>query len=94
MGVGVGECEGGLSDPAGGILDPLLEGNGGTLAGSACFSGLDCPLCCRKLPVGVCAVFMLEYGLNLLFFSLSLSGVASLDATFSRLPLLPTSPYA
>ena len=37
---------------------------------------------------------MLEYGLNLLFFSLSLSGVPSLDLTLSRLVRLPTSSYA
>lgn len=37
---------------------------------------------------------MLEYGLNLLFFSLSLSGVPSLGATLSKLPRFPTSPYA
>lgn len=43
------------------------------------------------VPVGACAVFILEYGLNLLFFSLS--GVCSLVLVWSRDSLL-LSPYA
>jgi hypothetical protein len=52
--------------------------------------------CFLIVPVGACAVFMLEYGRNLLFgfFSTSLSGVFSFPLRLSELPRFPNSSYA
>lgn len=54
--------------------------------------------CFLMVPVGAWAVFMLEYGRNLLFsffaFSKSLSGVPSLPFTLSMLSRFPNSSYA
>lgn len=56
------------------------------------------PPCFLIVPVGACAVFMLEYGRNLLFsfltFSTSLSGVFSLPRRLSMLSRFPNSSYA
>jgi hypothetical protein len=66
------------------------------MRGSICCCSMLAPPCFFKVPVGACAVFILEYGLNLLFslraLSLSLSGVTSLLP--SRLPRGPSFSYA
>lgn len=68
-----------------GTRDGLLErpplGGGAGICGCCTVVAGNIPLCCFfKVLVGACAVFMLEYGRNLLFglcFSLSPSGVPS-----------------
>jgi hypothetical protein len=73
-----------------GLLDPRLEGRSGIRAVLSSSTGTGRPLPSLLIvPVGACAVFMLEYGLNLFFFSLS--GVLSLSFTFSKLALFPSS---
>lgn len=73
VGVGVGEAEApALAIGSGlGSLDARLEcpplGGGAGILGSSSFSETELP-CFFTLLAGACAVFMLEYGLNVLFF--------------------------
>ena len=67
-----------------------LGGGSGILNALSSFVGVGWPLLSLLIvPVGAWAVFMLEYGLNLFFFSLS--GVPSLSFTLSKLDRLLSS---
>ena len=100
-GTGVGDGEWpmrtgiGLLERGGmGLLEPPLGGGEGILGAfsSSLLNDGRPSLSLLIVPVGACAVFMLEYGLNLLF--LSLSGVPSRSFTLSKLVRFPTSSYA
>ena len=93
-GVGVGEAEGTILVDGIGLTarEPPLGGGDGTLNVFTCFGAVARPVSFLIVPVGAWAVFMLEYGLNLPF--LSLSGVPSLSFTSSKLARLPTASYA